>query len=192
MEITALITRNVDCSTITKDDFIKFMMEDLHNSKEEYRKLHFQFEKDKFEDLEVRRKESIKKRARIFTEKKWKTEAKRNAYVEQEMAKYVPRTFKFYGITYFDFHVEPWSNCLSNTFSIDKVTTENLGKCYDEIKENKYFKNAIGWILEDHHYSRPQIKLILPEEYEKMWKTDMENLGKAIGEFYKNTKYFGD
>ena len=133
-----------------------------------------------------------KEAARIFAEKKWKTEAKRNAYVEQEMTKYVPRTFKFYGITYFDFHVEPWSNCLSNTFSIDKVTTDILGKCYDEIKENKYFKNAIGWILEDHHYSRPQIKLILPEEYEKMWKTDMENLGKAIGEFYKNTKYFGD
>ena len=192
MDITALITRNVDCSTITKDDFIKFMMEDLHNSKEEYRKLHFQVEKAKFEDLEVRRKESIKKRARIFAEKKWKTEAKRNAYVEQEMTKYVPRTFKFYGITYFDFHVEPWSNCLSNTFSIDKVTTKDLGKCYDEIKENKYFKNAIGWILEDHRYSRLQIKLILPEEYEKMWKTDMENLGKAIGEFYKNTKYFGD
>ena len=61
MEITALITRNVDCSTITKHDFIKFMMEDLHNSKEEYRKLHFQVEKDKFEDLEARRKESIRK-----------------------------------------------------------------------------------------------------------------------------------
>lgn len=192
MEITTLITHNVDCSTITKEDFIKFMMEDLHNSKEEYHKLHFQDEKAKFEDWEVRCKESIKKRARTFAEKKWKTEAKRNAYVEQEMAKYVPSTFKFYEIEYFDFDVEPWSNYTSNTFSIDTVTTEKLGKCYDEIKENKYFKNAIGWVLEDYYHSRPQIKLILPEEYKKMWETDVKNLERAISEFYKNTTYFGD
>jgi hypothetical protein len=29
-------------------------------------------------------------------------------------------------------------------------------------------------------------------EYEKMWETDVDNLGKAISEFYKNTTYFGD
>ena len=192
MEITALITRNVDCSTITKEDFIKFMMEDLHNSKEEYHNLHFPVEKTKFEDWEVCRKESTEKRARTFAEKKWKTEAKRNAYVEQEMAKYVPGTFKFYEIEFFDFDVEPWSNYTSHTFSIDTVTAEKLGRCYDEVKENKYFKNATGWILEDHYHFRPQIKLILPEEYKTMWDTDVENLEKAISEFYKNTTYFGD
>lgn len=192
MEITALITRNIDCSTITKEDFIKFMMEDLHNSKEEYHKLHFSVEKAKFEDREVHYKEAMRKRARTFAEKKWKTEAKRNAYVEREMEKYVPGTFKFSEIEYFDFDVEPWSNYTSNTFSIDTVTGEKLGSCYDKVKENKYFKNATGWILEDHYGFRPQIKLILPEEYEKMWDTDVENLEKAISEFYKGTTYFGD
>lgn len=192
MEIIALITRNVDCSTITKEDFVKFMMEDLHNSKDEYRKLHLPVEKARFEDREVRRKESMEKRARTFAEKKWKTEAKRNAYVEREMTKYVPGTFKFYDIDFFDFDVEPWSNITSNTFSIDTVTSEKLGRCYDKVKENKYFKNATGWILEDHYYSRPQIKLILPKEYKEMWEMDVENLGKAISEFYKNTTYFGD
>lgn len=192
MEITTLITRNVNCSSITKEDFIKFMMEDLHNSKEEYHNLHFQDEKAKFEDREAYFKESIKKRARTFAEKKWKTEAKRNAYVEREMAKYVPGIFKFHEIEYFDFDVEPWSNYTSYTFSIDTVTTEQLSKCYDEVKENKYFKNATGWILEDNYHFRPQIKLILPEEYKKMWETDVKNLEKAISEFYKNTTYFGD
>jgi len=65
-------------------------------------------------------------------------------------------------------------------------------KCFNTIKDNKYFKVAKGWILEDHHHSRPQIKLILDESMEAEFKNDEENLGNAIAEFYKGTNYWGD
>lgn len=194
MEIKTLTTREVNCSELTAEMFASMMIADMKKAKEVYDSIWYPIELDAYN----KRIESIKvaneKHARAYAEKKWKTEKKRNEYVEKVVSSYVPYEFKYWTITFFDFKVEPWSNGISGNciLSYDKMTEDAMIKCFNTIKDNKYFKVAKGWILEDHHHCRPQIKLILDESVEAEFKKDEENLGNAIAEFYKGTNYWGD
>ena len=194
MEIKILSTRNVNCSELTASEFASMMIEDMKKAKEVYDSIWYPIE------LELHNKhiESIKvcteKRAHQIAEKKWKTEKKRNEYVEKEMAKLKTSEFKFWTISFFDFDVKPWDNGISNNciLTYDNMSENAMIRCFNEIKDNKYWKAAKGWILEDHHHCRPQIKLILPENIEAEFKQDEKNLCDAITKFYENTNYWGD
>lgn len=193
-DIKTLITRTINCSTLSKEEFVKLMAEDLSNAVIEYDN----YWKPIYEEKSKKRAEESKayflKRATDFANKKWKTEKKRQAYIESEMSKFVAPKMWYSELSYFDFDVEPWTNSLSGNCCLhcDKVNTIQLERCYDTIKDNKYFKQALGWILEDHHNSRPQIKLILPIEVQEEFDNDGKKLAEDIARFYEGCTYFGD
>lgn len=145
-----------------------------------------------------------------FANKKWKTEKRRKKYVTEYVAKrraeldaWTPQ--KYNPLTFVDFDVNPGTNGLSGNCVLSKFTDEELGRCYDEICNNKYFKSAsafsIGYLDSDSKWRtyydglcgfRPQVYMTMPEEMDKMYHAEAEALGEDIRRFYANCRYCGD
>lgn len=199
-----LVSRNINCNAISEEEFVKAMFSDLLEAEEKYNELyapeHVTNIIKSFESHMNREKIN----AEAYANKTWKTEKKRNAYIMKKLAD-DRNKFNFnqyyYGLSFFDFNVNPGSISLSSncTISYDNLTYDKLKKCFNEIKNNEYFKKATGWVLtyEAHVDSyqtcfRPQIKLIVDEETQKKMNEDAENLTKAVNKFYSGCTYFGD
>jgi hypothetical protein len=199
-----LVSRNINCSTITVEEFIRAMFSDLLEAEEKYNELYIpEWEDKKFKDFAYHLK-CIRKRAINFAEKKWKTEKKRNEYIKNEVKK-ARENYKFdnffYGLSFFDFDVNPGemgipSDCI---ISYNELTPEKLRRCFEKIKDNKYFKKALGWKLTyeayDNSYkvcSRPEIKLIVDKNTMTEMYEDKNKLIDSVYRFYEGCKYWGD
>ena len=199
-----LTSRNINCSTITVEEFIRAMFSDLLEAEEKYDELYIpEWEEKKFKDFAWHLKYT-RKRAIDFAEKKWKTEKKRNEYIENEVKK-ARENYKFdsffYGLSFFDFDVNPGEMGISGDciISYDELTPEKLRRCFEKIKNNKYFKKALGWKLTykayDNSYKvcfRPEIKLIVDENTMAQMKEDKKNLEDSVYRFYEGCRYWGD
>ena len=199
-----LTSRNINCSTITAEEFIRAMFSDFLEAEEKYNDLYIpEWEASKVRNF-FSRMEWTRKRATNFAEKKWKTEKKRTAYIESEVAK-ARKEYKmsdfYYDLSFFDFDVEPWKNGISGDCSISykELTPAKLSRCFEAVKDNKYFKKASGWQLtyeaSDNSYRtcfRPHIKLIVDAETEAQMKKDAEDLAESVRKFYEGCNYWGD
>ena len=199
-----LTSRNIDCSKITVDEFVSAMFSDLLEAQEKYNDLYIpEWEAYKIKDFE-NRINYARKRAINVAKTKYKTERGRNNYIKNEIEK-VKKEYKFdtfyYDLSYFDFKVNPLDIGISYNCILDykNLTPEKLQRCFEEIKDNKYFKKAIGWKLtyeaNENSYRtsfRPQIKLIVDEETSNQMKKDEETLTNAVNNFYKDCHYWGD
>lgn len=199
-----LVTRNIDCSNITVEQFISAMFSDFLEAEEKYNDLYVpEWETSKVKSFE-RHMKWARERAIKFAEKKWKTEKRRNLYITKEVENarknYNWPTF-YYSLSFFDFDCNPGDNGLSGNCCISyrELTPRALERCFDEVKDNKYFKKAHGWMLTYNacegsyqNNSRPQIKLIVDSETEAQMKKDAQDLADSIREFYKDCHYWGD
>lgn len=199
-----LVSRDVNCSNISMDDFVQMMFSDILEADEKYNELYC----PEYVASIVRSFESFvdshRKQATRYAEKKWKTEKYRNAYIEQEVNK-ARKNFsrdKYYDhLSFFDLDVHPESNGLSGDccLSIDRLTFAALRRCFESIKDNYYFKNALGWKLEyERHIPyyatcfRPHITLILPDDVQAKYTKAQEDLAESIRKFYEGCTYWGD
>ena len=199
-----LVSRNIDCSTITAEEFVKTMFSDFLEAEEKYNDLYIpEWEAWKVESFK-RHMKWARERAIKFAEKKWKTEKHRNLFINTEVKK-ACESYKlpnYYDkLSFFDFDVNPGHNGLSTNCCISyrELTPQALERCFNEVKDNKYFKKANGWMLtysaHDDSYrsnSRPQIKLIVDPETEAQMKKEAQDLANSINDFYKNCHYWGD
>ena len=183
-----LTSRNINCSTITAEEFIRAMFSDFLEAEEKYNELYI----PEWEATKVRnffsRMEWTRKRATNFAQKKWKTEKKRTTYIESEVAK-ARKEYKmsdfYYSLSFFDFDVNPGEMGISGDF--------------EAVKNNKYFKKASGWKLtykacnNSHQVCfRPHIELIVDAETEAQMKKDADDLTESVRNFYKGCTYWGD
>jgi len=199
-----LTSRNIDCSKITVDEFISAMFSDFLEAQEKYNELYIPeweaYKVKSFNDRMV----WVRNWATKIAEKKWKTEKKRNAFIEKEVEK-ARKEYKidgfYYDLSFFDFKVNPGEMGLSSDccISYKELTPNKLRRCYEAVKDNKYFKQAHGWKLtyeaSDNSYKvcfRPHIELIVDADVEAQMKHDEEVLTNAVNEFYKGCKYWGD
>jgi len=199
-----LISRNINCSTITADEFIAAMFSDFLEAEEKYNDLYIpEWEAAKVSSF-FSHMEWARKHATNFAEKKWKTEKKRTAYVESEIEK-ARKNYKmsdfYYDLSFFDFDVEPWRNGISGNCSISykELTPTNLLRCFESVKNNKYFKKATGWKFTykaaNGSYRtafRPHIELITDAETAAQMKKDAEDLTESVRKFYEGCTYWGD
>ena len=199
-----LTSRNIDCSTITAEEFIHAMFSDFLEAEEKYNDLYIpEWEASKVRNL-FRHMELVRKRAINFAEKKWKTEKKRTAYIESEVAKAREeyKTYDIYhGLSFFDFDVNPGKMGISGDccISYKELTSAKLGRCFEAVKDNKYFKKASGWKFtyeasnNSHRVCfRPHIELIVDAETEAQMKKDADDLTESVCNFYKGCTYWGD
>jgi hypothetical protein len=109
------------------------------------------------------------------------------------IAKEQVKTYDFRPVSFFDFKLNPFSNGISDNCILRVNTTEEkLGSCFDEIKNNKYWVTATGWQLIEERNSRSQIKLIMPDEMNELYRKEEGRLANAIANFYAGSNYWGD
>ena len=204
MNTIKLISRTgLNLAEISKEDFVKFMAEDIKAAHEKYNELYRPEWEQRNAEHKVYVVERAKENATKYAERKWKTEKKRQPYIEAEIEKAKNHLKDLYydDLTFFDFDVNPGSMGINGTCILDAINTSKkaLEMCYDTIKDAKYFKQASGWSLEYDVYGentyrtafRPHIQLT-GNNVEAEMKADKEALAKSVREFYKNTTYFGD
>lgn len=199
-----LTSRNINCSTITAEEFIHAMFSDFLESEEKYNDLYIpEWEAYKLKSF-FNRLEWTHKRATAFAEKKWKTEKKRTAYIESEVAK-ARKDYKlddfYYSLSFFDFDVNPGDMGISGDccISYKELTPTKLARCFEAVKDNKYFKKAMGWKFtykasnNSHQVCfRPHIELIVDAETEAQMRKDAEDLTESVRKFYEGCTYWGD
>lgn len=109
-------------------------------------------------------------------------------------------------ISFFDLDVEPYKNGISGSCVLrtEDINEEKVRRCFEEIKDKKYFQLAKGWEFcyetkktdnEDYKYYscfRPQIKLIFDEDVQKQYEKDEKDLADDIARFYSDCRYCGD
>ena len=199
-----LTTRNINCSTITEEEFVKAMFSDFLEAEEKYNDLYIpEWEASKVKNY-FSRLEYIRGWATRIAEKKWKTEKKRTAFVEKEVEK-AKKEYKlddfYYDLSFFDFKVNFGEMCLSGNccISYKELTPTKLRRCFEEVKNNKYFKKATGWKFtyeaSNNSYRtcfRPHIELIVDETTAAQIKKAEEDLTASVNKFYEGCTYWGD
>ncbi len=198
-----LIERNVEIAKLSKEEFVAKMSEDITNAINTYQVMCDEYNKVAEVETTNRNLERFYKEAeKLFTEFKREStrQRKRDAYVNEKMSKY-NIFYKLSGISYFDLDCEPGKNGLSGSCCISfNNMMDILPRTYEYLKDNKYFKGAIGWKLGYDESSchkgfcstRPQIYLTLPVELEIQFNAEASKLAQAIADFYRDAKYFGD
>jgi hypothetical protein len=194
MNKAVLITReNIICSELTKEQFVEMMMEDLKNSIIKSEEIFRPELEEQFYNNQKRHLEYVEQRAWEFANRKWKTEKRRAQYVNEILSKEQTKTYEFRPVSFFDFKLNPFSNGISDNCILRVNTTEEkLGRCFDEIENNKYWVTATGWQLIEERSSRSQVKLIMPDEMNEMYRKEEEGLANAIANFYAGCRYWGD
>jgi hypothetical protein len=199
-----LVSRNINCSTITADEFIAAMFSDFLEAEEKYNDLYIpEWEACKVKSY-FNRINYIRKWATGVAEKKWKTEKRRNIFIEDEVTK-ARENYNFddfyYSLSFFDFDVNPGKMGISGDccISYKELTPNKLLRCFESVKDNKYFKKAFGWKFtyeasNNSHRTcfRPHIELITDEETAAQMKKDAENLTESVRKFYEGCHYWGD
>ena len=201
--VVTLVKREVDCSTLDVETFTKFITEDLLKADKIYSDMREPFVKAGYEARIASEEASIIKVA----EKKYKRQSNRDKYISNEMQK-IKRTTDFTSsLEFVDFkpdkaRITPYYCILSIQDVEDKAP-----KCFEHIKDDKYFKNAKGWIIkyktmfskingvEDRSLKvsfRPYVDMILDDNLFNELKEREDALARGIASFYERCTYFGD
>ena len=202
--VVTLVTRYVDCSTLDVETFTKFITEDLIKADKIYSDMREPFLKAEYEARIAGEEASIIKAA----EKKYKRQSNRDKYIANEMQK-IKRTSNFTSsISFVDFKPDKSRMGIPNDCILSiKEVEQKAPKCFEIIKDDKYFKNAKGWCIkyqtsfgpingvEDRSLRsafRPFVDMILDDNLNKELKEQEEALAKSIASFYEGCTYFGD
>ena len=202
-----LTSVEMNCSSITESEFIDTIKKYLAEANKEYKELVVPKYKEFITEQYINNLEFSIKRAKMYAESKWKTEKRRNQYIEEVKANakkdYDNRLSKLENVSidFFDFD----GNCgtingiNSNCIIRNDVTDKQLKACFNTLQATRYFNKAIGLEFKydanqrTYTYSfRPSIELVLPEEVEKVATKERENLEKCISSFYSSNNYTGD
>ena len=188
----------LDLANMTKEEFIKIMSEDLNKAQANYEELMKEpMRKARAEYLIRERERAIK-----FAQSKWKTEKRQNKYIDEMMYK-AGESDNYVNLSkiWFDIKPDKGQMGIAGCCSLYPGDSESkLGRCFDEIKDSKYFRGGYGWVFRYEGRSmkfpisccRPDIDILLPEDLAKQQEQDGKNLSAAIAKFYEGTKYFGD
>ena len=147
--ITLVKRENINCSSMTEDEFVKMMFSDILEAEENYNDIYCSDYVSGIISFFYKNLNWARTRAQKYAEKKWKTEVKRNGYVRQALKdirkKFTYKNEYYAGISFFDFDVNPGSMGISSNcvLSINNLTFYKLRKCFEEIKNNEYFKRYL-------------------------------------------------
>ena len=184
---------------LTKDEFIKMLMEDFSVARVEYRKYSDRKAEEIYQkDCEQHKKRREQKIQQIIDDsfKRYKREYYRLRWVDSEMKKVPSEVLERHPYSHFGhdldsikWDMKPWDNGC-RIFNVVIDLEERLGNFYDECIKNKYFRNCTGWsIVEDFS---TEIKFHLSEQMQEEWRADEKRLADDIARFYEGCRYWGD
>ena len=193
--LVTLVNREVDCSTITKQEFIKYITEDMYKASFLYDEM---AKNESIVREEVYRKQEWDYCCQLAC-KKYKRPAKIEEYAKQLYEKAMASHKLYVGeFTYADFKLTPSisSGCC---LTIDRLLV-SADACYEYAKKDKYFPKVKGWSIvyitryneiTDGVHSlacsfRPHFKFIMDEEATKMLNEENRKLVEDVTRFYKS------
>lgn len=194
--VTLVKRENIDCANISEEDFCKYIIEDIKEAADTYKK-------EVKRDLDRIKQENLPEMTKKFTEiadKRYKRASYKKKYIDQAIENYLKNPFE-HTLSFVDFDVDPGYNgipgsCILKPDTIDEKAAAN---CYAEVADNKYFKRATGWAIKYVASERtlvssfrPYVDLIADETVKQEMEADKQRLAGAIDRFYKNTNYWGD
>ena len=183
-----LIERDINCSNISKDDFVNAIKEDMINAKQAL----YNLLKSHYDELnEIYVQQQINK-INNYANKKYKKDFYKQKYVNNEISKINKNYYHVPEFTYADFDVEPDKlgipyNCIIVINDFDRIN-----KCYDYVKNNEYFKKILGWQIIYVNSARPYFKFITDAETEKDMNRRILEHRTNVRNFLSETTYFGD
>lgn len=193
------VTRNFgkSGSEITKEEFIKMMIEDVESAKVRYREWSDKVAEETYRKdciaHEERRQQRIQQ---IIADsfKKYKREYYRLRWVENEIAKLPISIEKGYyhighDLSSLRWDIEPFTNG-STHISVEADYNDMFGRLYERAIKNKYFCGCTGWDIVEDVFT--EFIFHLSEELQAEWKADEHKLAADIARFYEGTTYWGD
>ena len=104
--ITLVKRENINCSSMTEDEFVKMMFSDILEAEENYNDIYCLDYVSGIINFFYKNLNWVRTRAQKYAEKKWKTEKKRNEYITNEVEN-ARKNFglnRFYdNLSFFDF-----------------------------------------------------------------------------------------
>lgn len=198
--VTLVRHENVDCANLSKEDFIKLMLEDIKKAVAEYTDICKGYNEERLKTYI----EKVKSEAIEYAEKKYKRASYKEKYIQNAIKN--AENCKWFlenpESIFFDFKPEKGENGISSDCILGANTDEKqLERCFDTVSKSKYFKKATGWAFKYESRDknkvsvcslRPYVDLLLDEDSRAEQKRDEERLAKSIEDFYKGSNYWGD
>lgn len=201
---TIVLTKrtDIDCASLSKEEFISMMTEDYEKAVKEATAL---LDKEHEENKKAR-VERVKKEAEAYANSHYKRDSNKKKYIDNAVANELSKDRgHWYDITWFDFDTSfGKDNAINSYCIIKKETLKFLGKVYDDLTDEKgyantFWKEATGWAFKytaskDNYHScfRPWIDLIISDNKREEIKQNEKHLADAINKFYSGTNYWGD
>ena len=193
--VVLLRHEGIETGKLTKEEFIELMKADLKKATSDYLKaIRGDQERNKHDYMDRRRKE-----AEEFASKKWKTDAKRQQYIDNAMTNAESLYKDMDGSIFFDFKPDVGLGLPGVCILDDSTPDSQLGMCFDKLAETKWWQYGTGWAFkyECHTNSlissfRPWIDLLMDESHTAERRRDQEHLDKAVSDYYAKATYTGD
>lgn len=210
--IATILETRVDTTNLSREEFVKLMHSNLIEANGHYRVLADPESIQRQKNWEQSKIETTIKYATQFAEKKWKTEEKRNGYVDTKVkeawAEIEKNRKKFeedlprLNNLFFDFEPKPDQGIPGVCVLRHDSSDEHLGRCYDELTKYDWWTKAKGWVMKYtcsktsvHADFRPWIEYILDDETRAEWKAQQKAINDDIIAYYaskKSGEYVGD
>lgn len=204
--VTLLRHDSIDCSSLSKEEFIRLFSDDYYKAIS----ISNHLLDNEYEQSKEKRVEKIKNDAEKYANSHYKRESNRKKYVNNAIAKELASERGHWNnIDTFDFDLKfGTDNGIKNEWIIRKNkysdTLESLDKVYDYLNDeknyaNSFWKDASGWSFNYTAYKnsynkcfRPWIDLILPAKKVEEIIQNKERLKREISDFYSKSNYWGD
>lgn len=197
-----------DITKLTQSEFVQMMREDIKTANRDFDeawKKHRAEIREKIIQEDVDRDMSqswIQNKAASYKLDSWRDKFLNSLRLdfEKKRAEWYDKHTDFTCPGYYDFDTHPGKNGINGNCILTEDSTDYaLEDCFRDIRSSKYFDKSHGWMI---GYTtsvgglepkwRPFVVLILDEEQVKQFHQEMEDLGRAISEFYANCRYCGD
>lgn len=183
------------------EDFITAITNDIALAKSIYdTKIQEEYENKKNKDYEQQKAKALED-IEVYVNKRFKKQESKNAWREKLLNKW-ETNYKFFGTKYpltaVSWKINPWDKHY-NLIEYERINCFNTTYLYEQLKNNKFFKAAIGWniVIKCTEFSfqsigYPHIVLQLPESFQKLWNDEEDKFNKNMDKFLSTVKYHGD
>lgn len=183
-----LVARNVDCSNITKDEFVQAIKEIVTVAMDAW----YNYQLPQCEEYNKQYVADQQARIIDFANKKYKRPSYRNAYIEKAISEIDTNKSKPYDLGPVLFDVEPDRlgtplNCYINMDNPDRIEA-----CYEYVKDNPYFKKITGWKI-TRHCGCSSFEFETDPETKADMDKRVKELTTTMTDYYSdNNRYYGD
>lgn len=185
--VVLLRHEGINTSNLSKEEFIQLMKEDLQNAQALYSKeVRAARETTKPAYMERKRQE-----AEEFANKKWKTDKRKQEYIDNALANAEEVWNNFKTDIFFDFKPDVRNGIPGVCILKSDTPDSQLGRCYEELAKSKWWQYGKGWAFKYEcgmstllYSFRPWIDLLMNESEAEERKREQKRLDDEIQAWY--------